>query len=872
MKYLFRLSGLCLALLCLTCGWASAQTPTPTATPTASPTPDPFVVAITAAAPAPTPAASPSPTPTPSGSFDVNVFFSDINGNGRFVVFESKGDLATIAPGQTTRTPGNADGNREIFLWDAAQRRIFQITNTKSALVDNTKSPFDNTNIAVEVSNNRPQISRDGRWIVFSSNASTPGNFDGTTAANKAALQADGNQEIFLYRIPDVAAADLTSGIDPGYTELRDPAGFTRVTNTPASLLPRPGTGTSGPIVADDNRYATINDTGSRIAFVSTRDLTPCSAQSNPTRCNADANPEIFVWRQGGGFTQITVTSGQFTFNDTPSISGGTSNDTVGESTDSTIAFYSNATTMPDNAGTNAAADNSDGTGEVFAATYNGSTLTALREVTRTKAAAAVTTVNLLSFGRRVSRNGNLIAFESLADDPNGNNSATNKTSNAVFIYNLAAGTFVTAVPRPADADITAGGLDVLRLPTFTGDNMQLVFASNLNLKSDGTRVDAGDATGLNPNRFVQLFAENVPASSSTPLAVTRLTNIPVSISIEFAISNTVERIGFSIPIELGGGNGTLALQAFYQVLPPAPSAGDTPATASALAYFTGASRREVATPAATATPTPSPTPTPASTPLPGLAPGMIAIVDTTTASGSVTLAPSTRMVGCTPESANCDAASESHRRPPLPFELNGVSLSVANAAAGLYFVSPTEIQFEVPRGLSPTTGSNTVPVAINIRTASGTRTVRSLLQILAAAPDIFSSTNGPGGRAVISNVTNPLLATGTPEPFTVTTTYTNASGQSVTEPTRLRLLLTGVSGLTPSAITIQLVKISDNTSTTIAAADVLALMSTDMPGVSQLDFRLPAALAGAGDVAIIVTASGTSSRPTDTAPRFRIN
>ena len=48
--------------------------------------------------------------------------------------------------------------------------------------------------------------------------------------------------------------------------------------------------------------------------------------------------------------------------------------------------------------------------------------------------------------------------------------------------------------------------------------------------------------------------------------------------------------------------------------------------------------------------------------------------------------------------------------------------------------------------------------------------------------------------------------------------------------------------------------------------------MATPM-GVFTLDFRLPATLAGAGDVAIIVIVNppGTSSRPADTAPRFNI-
>ena len=79
--------------------FATAQTP--------SATPDPFVAQITSSV---------------SGFYS---FAGDITANGRFVVFESNGNL-------DTQNPRNADGNREIFMFDYAQRRIFQITNTKN--------------------------------------------------------------------------------------------------------------------------------------------------------------------------------------------------------------------------------------------------------------------------------------------------------------------------------------------------------------------------------------------------------------------------------------------------------------------------------------------------------------------------------------------------------------------------------------------------------------------------------------------------------------------------------------------------------------------------------------------------------------------
>ena len=78
-----------------------------------SPTPDPFVVQLTSA---------------PLAGF--NAFAQDMTANGRFVVFESNGDVAT----EKIPTRNNSDGNREIFLADYAQRRIFQITNTRNVL------------------------------------------------------------------------------------------------------------------------------------------------------------------------------------------------------------------------------------------------------------------------------------------------------------------------------------------------------------------------------------------------------------------------------------------------------------------------------------------------------------------------------------------------------------------------------------------------------------------------------------------------------------------------------------------------------------------------------------------------------------------
>ena len=227
---------------------------------TSSPTPDPFTVQLTS---------------TPTTAF--NSLTSDISANGRFVVFTSNGNVAT----QNKR---NADGNREIFLADYAQRRIFQITDTRnvpnpppSASPTPTPSPSpsptaspsptptpvptpaDRTQVKIEIDNRNPVISLQpvlsggvrNYIIVFSSNAPDPKFFDGS---DSDALDTDANSEIWIYRVPAVADVDLTLGTDLPLIPLDagtfDPA----ITDTTASRAPTAGSSTAAPFFADDNR------------------------------------------------------------------------------------------------------------------------------------------------------------------------------------------------------------------------------------------------------------------------------------------------------------------------------------------------------------------------------------------------------------------------------------------------------------------------------------------------------------------------------------------------------------------------------------------------------------------------------------------
>lgn len=789
---------------------AQGQTPSP------SPTPDPVVAQIT--------------------SSSADSFAGGISGNGRLVVIESTGDIST----ERTATRNNQDGNREIFLYDYAQRRIFQITNTKSSVQPSASpsptptpspsasptpspspTPVPASQIQIEVSNNRPVISNDGRYIIFSSNALTPGDFDAANAP--AGYSTDANQELFIYEIPALGAANLSSGADAPFVDLA--AGtFTRITNTLASRAPTPGSSTASPFVADDNREATLSDDGSVVTFVSTRDL---------TGGNADGNPEIFIWvRATNTFFQMTstqnTTSGNLTVatvNQNPSISGD----------GSVIAFISNANIPIGGTG-----NNSDGNAEVYLGSFNGTAAAVTRQVTRTTSTPKGTTSNILSFGKRISRNGRLLAFESTSSDPKNNGAAS---GTALYVYDIANDALTQIGPRETTI------ADIRRLPIFTGDNSTLVFSSILNFDATGT-VPSTAANGLNPRNRAQLFSVPVasPMPSTSSLTFTLLTNTPAEVNgarLAGYPGNTKERIAFNLDFaELGGGNPDASLETYYLLV--RSGADVSPATVS---FFTGASNRAVV--AASPTPTPAPSPDDVL----GLAPGELGIMRS--------VSPPATPVALAPSSQTAGAASESTRRPPLPVELNGVTVSITNAACGLYSVSPTQINFVVPVGM----GQGVHSVVIN----NNGQVIRTSLNIIAPQPDIFSTTMDAGGRAIIFNVTNPNAQTSEP-PDGFPVTSTDASGATVA--TILGIKVTGLRNASRSSVTVTI------GSVTISGNDILCAdqtttttpcFKTDTPGFEQVDVRLPASLAGAGDVPVIVNGPGGPSRPTATAPHTKI-
>jgi uncharacterized protein (TIGR03437 family) len=450
-----------------------------------------------------------------------------------------------------------------------------------------------------------------------------------------------------------------------------------------------------------------------------------------------------------------------------------------------------------------------------------------------------------------MSRDGSVIAFESLATDPKAN-STTNNEFLAPFVYTVASDSFAQVGPRVPDTGVS----DIAHFPTFSDYTGiapgSVIFTSAINFRADGTiPPDAQAAEGLNPQFAPQIFATTLPVTSSSTFV--RLSNIPALLAINGTRpmpSETRKRIVFSLGAELGGGNepANPSTEVFYLLSPQA-----TAVSAAALTFNTGASNM----PVQTATPVPSPTPSPTPTPSPspgvalGLAPGELGIVRST-----VDLAPS---------SVNATGGNETTRSPALPIELNGVSVSINGAAAGLYFVGASEkqINFVVPIGLPTGLGN----VAVNLlNSGANTDTIfHGLVQIVAAQPDIFTTTNGAGGRAAAVNVTNPNNRL--PEPFNVT----SVDSGGTTVPTVIELTVTGMRLAGTAEITVTV------GTTQISGANIVFVgPNPAMPGFDVLQFKLPETLAGAGDVPVVVSfvrsGTTTSSRPADTAPRITIN
>ncbi len=187
------------------------------------------------------------------------------------------------------------------------------------------------------------------------------------------------------------------------------------------------------------------------------------------------------------------------------------------------------------------------------------------KQITATTQTNLADTINILDIGRRMSRDGRYIAFDSYADLANENGGA-NYTSFALYLYDTMTGTFRRIGPRSdADATATTSGGDIAHYPGFTdtdanGTPQTLVLETRLNIIPAGTIAAVND-DGLNTNtvRPTQIYSYplNIPAATAT---FTRLTKFPTPsfflASTQPIPSNSLNRMSFTLALtEVGTGN-----------------------------------------------------------------------------------------------------------------------------------------------------------------------------------------------------------------------------------------------------------------------------------------------------------------------------
>jgi uncharacterized protein (TIGR03437 family) len=207
-------------------------------------------------------------------------------------------------------------------------------------------------------------------------------------------------------------------------------------------------------------------------------------------------------------------------------------------------------------------------------------------------------------------------------------------------------------------------------------------------------------------------------------------------------------------------------------------------------------------------------------------------------------------------------AGTASAQSVPWPTTLGGVTVQVTDAAptpvtrlAGLLFVSPSQINFQVPAGTAP----GTATVTIN----NGQQTISSQVEIRSVAPGLFS-VNAQGDAAATG--IRVAIPTQQQSPIAVVFCVDPAAGchlvpidLGVDTPVYLSFYGTGFRGrssLENVAITI------GNMTMQVTAQAIYAGPQPQIPGLDQLNILLPLTLRGAGVVSVTVSVDGTKSNP----------
>ncbi len=544
-----------------------------------------------------------------------------------------------------------------------------------------------------------------------------------------------------------------------------------------------------------------VSSDGSVVAFLSSRRiflaLDNGTAQftaslEGPNRDQvADGNAEMFLYHVATKtYAQVTISRDVDAtvgfevrgFNGVPHLSG---NGQV-------LAFIS-AFNYP---GANAGA-NTDFNGEIFIY-RRGDPSNSFRQLTNTTGNSAVPdsgVMNLLTaFTRPLNSAGTLVAFESAGDFAGKN---TDKTRE-VFLADISGA-------QPTFKQITDQATpDILKtdfnfVPSINGPGTFITFGSVMNLVPTETHSVKTD----NDDGSRDLFLYDIAASTPTAPRFRQLTFTPradflfdprQAANFSFA-DNTGKLITFDYVAFLIADNLTFVTEIFQERLLPITTKNASAVTLTNAASFNAAQ----------------------------------------VARGSISAAFGTML-------SNSIASAQTAE---LPFEINGVRLTIANLSARLMFVSPSQINFVLPEGIA-----NGDEVAFSVNN-NGVQSVGKV-KIVSGSPGVFTVIgDGTGQAAAQCGALVDVTVGGT------TTQEFVVSDQpcSVGTATRANFLIIFGTGWRLVGAT---------TTVTIGGETITPVFAGAQPnfvGVDQINLTLTQTLMGKGSVDVIVTAGGIASK-----------
>ncbi len=576
-----------------------------------------------------------------------NVIGTQIRGasnDGKRIVFDSINDY----------NGKNVDSNRDIWVYDVDSRSIIQITDT----ADLKEDPMDVNKVTTFINNETPAISGDGTKIVFVSNADLGGT-----------KNEDRNYEIFVADLPRNSTTPTIK----------------RITDT--------GKDSEDEFVKDifHNYTPTINDDGSVIAFVSTRQNFKAieggpqaftALKEGPTNDNPDGNGEIFLYNANTRqYSQVTATRDidatvNFVvkgFNSNPYLSG---NGQV-------LAFISGF-----NFPGSAANKNTDFNGEIY--TYKvGDPANTMRQVTDTTGGPAVPANGvmnvMLAFTHPINSDGTKLVFESAGDFAGKNSEKLRE----VFLADLSASTIqFTQITDQTTVDFTKN--DFNYFPSINSTGTHVVFTSVLNLTpATPSGVKADNADGSREAFRYDIAANKIRQITFTDLSLTVFDQRSNNFSV-FADS-TGNTISFNYEANVIASNALAIQDVFQAYVLPVTAKNATEAKFANAASFD----------------------------------------NTQVARGSIVAVFGTQLANATMTAPSAN----------LPFQLGGVTITVNGLAGRLIYVSPEQINFVVPNEIGV---GDTVDFTIN---NNGVQSAGKA-KIVSAAPGVFSATGDGKGKS----------------------------------------------------------------------------------------------------------------------------